>query len=153
MGSAIFFFSSQNGEASSSMSSSVTEEVLELIPAYRLFPDEKKSMVVSSAEGLIRSFAHFGLFFCLGISTILVMKCYPSVTQPYLFSMVLCGVYAVFDEMHQEFFSTGRAFQMVDLLKDWAGSAVGMAFVALLYWVFHRINHNRMTSTDEGGLH
>lgn len=50
----------------------------------------------------------------------------------------LCAVYAVFDELHQEFFTDGRAFELVDLAKDWSGSTLGILLTLLLYRSFDK---------------
>ncbi len=35
-------------------------------------------------------------------------------------------LYAVADEIHREFFVDGRAFEFIDLAKDWSGNLVGI---------------------------
>ena len=152
-GSIIFFFSSQHGPVSSSVSSAVTQKVLEHIPTYHLFPEDVKPIVVNNANGLIRSLAHFGLFLCLGFSMALIIKCYPSIRHPYVLSMTLCMLYAVVDELHQEFFSVGRAFEVVDLLKDWAGSAIGITIIAFFYFIFWAMKKNIMSSFKKEAKH
>lgn len=46
--------------------------------------------------------------------------------------MLICGIYAVLDELYQGFFSVGRACESVDLLKDWAGSGLAIFLVWLI---------------------
>ena len=146
--SLVFFFSAQNSTESASISSSVTEQILEVIPAYNHMEDDRKPVVVNTIHTFIRSLAHFGLFLCLGASTALALKCYPKLIHPYALSMILCILYAISDELHQKYFSQGRAFEFVDLLKDWSGSVIGIASVALLYFLFRNKNIVKKLNTE-----
>ena len=38
----------------------------------------------------------------------------------------VCVLYAVTDEIDQEFFVDGRAFELIDIAKDWSGSLIGI---------------------------
>ena len=44
----------------------------------------------------------------------------------FLWAFAVCVLYAVTDEIHQEFFVDGRAFELIDLAKDWSGSLIGV---------------------------
>lgn len=125
----IFFFSAQQGTESAALSGSVTEAVLETIPSFTKLPPENKKTVLQAAQEIFRSMAHFSLFLALGFFVSQLLRCYP-LQHPYIFAIIICVIYAVTDELHQELFSSGRAFQLVDLLKDWSGSFLGIGIVA-----------------------
>ena len=41
-------------------------------------------------------------------------------------AFAVCVLYSVTDEIHREFFVDGRAFEFIDLAKDWSGSLIGV---------------------------
>lgn len=133
---AIFLFSEQVAVTSDSLSRGITEKLLIWLTDYReLTVDQQMAELVSFNE-LVRSFAHFGVFLVLGVCSygfFVSVK----VRRPELIAMILCGAYAIFDEVHQEFFTDGRAFELVDLAKDWSGGALGILIAWLLYHCFN----------------
>lgn len=133
----IFQFSSQQALESVQLSTSITEAVLEQVPMYNELPLQEKIRILSITQEIARSFAHFLLFMFLGLFLILLLKCYP-LKHPFILAILICIVYAITDEIHQEYFADGRAFQIIDLIKDWSGSLIGISIVAL--WCKTKVN-------------
>ena len=135
----INFFSSQSANDSKELSRSVTRKIVSVMPNN----DSENSQAAEDAKVLekdeeVRSAAHVGLFLVLGI--VLSMTLYEyNVPKAFLFAFLFCVLYAVFDEKYQELLEKGRAFEWVDLLKDWSGSFIGITFVAIA----HRIRKKR----------
>ncbi|MEG1427241.1 MAG: VanZ family protein [Oscillospiraceae bacterium] len=126
----IFFFSAQQAPESAALSGSITEAILEKIPSYRELTSERQAAVVNIIQEAIRSLAHFSTFLVLGFFVIQLLLCY-SVKYSYGIAIAICVIYAVTDELHQGFFSAGRACEFIDLVKDWSGSIVAIFGVAL----------------------
>ena len=96
------------------------------------------SVVPAGGNRFLRRFlkepgSHFLLFLLLGIFVSLWMKeqSIAYFLKPVTVSFFICAIYAVTDEIHQEFFVEGRAFELIDLAKDWSGSLLGCIAVRL----------------------
>ena len=110
----IFILSAQNLSTSGALSQSVTDALNE---------DAKTGL----SDETVRSIAHFSLFFLLGVFVSLFFgKCKFKFKFKFLWAFTVCVLYAVTDEIHQEFFVDGRAFEFIDLAKDWSGSFIGV---------------------------
>ena len=108
----IFMLSAQDAPTSEALSRGVTKAVNE----------HAKSGL---SDETVRSIAHFSLFFLLGVFVSLFCgKC--KFKFKFLWAFAMCVLYAVTDEIHQEFFVDGRAFELIDLAKDWSGSLIGV---------------------------
>lgn len=85
-------------------------------------------------NNFIRDLAHMGEFFFLSFCTMLILCL---VGCPLSRCVNLTLLYVVFvsftDELIQYFFSPGRAFEWIDLAKDWTGMFLAMLTFALLY--------------------
>ena len=127
----IFMLSSQPAAQSNHLSKSITSVIATWVPAYQELPQEAKGAWLKEFNEVVRSLAHFSLFLLLGAATALFLN-YRQSKHPYFWTMLFCAIYAVVDELHQEFFSAGRGYQFVDLCKDWSGSLLGIAVIWLL---------------------
>ena len=123
----ITYFSSQSAEKSTEVSEGVTEKIVSSATG-KSEPAVKEN--VKKYDKYTRSFAHFFLFLTLGILLYLALKEF-NVKRSFLYAFAICFLYAIFDETYQELLNQGRAFEVVDLLKDWSGSVLGI-FVAWL---------------------
>lgn len=118
----IFFFSSQNGDDSAKTSGFI----------FSLFPFLKN---IENAEFYIRKFAHFSIYFLLGISTYKMFDAYKyRKYKLLLYSIVFCIFYACTDEFHQSF-SAGRSPQLFDVFIDACGTSLSNV---LSYCFFQR---------------
>lgn len=124
----IFWFSSQTAEQSSAFSGEVTQGLLGGIFTFFQLTAEQQQ----TAHELVRSVAHVGSFSVLGLFASLLTRSY---TERWWIpiTVLACGVYAVFDECHQLWFSAGRAFELVDVAKDLIGTLLGVGAVVLFY--------------------
>lgn len=112
----IFMLSAQDATTSDALSKQVTNTV-------------NKSTGGGLSNEMMRSMAHFALFWLLGVFVSLYLR-ERNVSNTHLLSpLIICVLYAVTDELHQEFFVTGREFELIDLAKDWGGSLLGCVIV------------------------
>ena len=110
----IFMLSAQDLPTSGALSQSVTDALNE-------------HAKTGLSDETVRSIAHFSLFFLLGVFVSLFFgKCKFKFKFKFLWAFTVCVLYAVTDEIHQEFFVDGRAFEFIDLAKDWSGSLMGV---------------------------
>lgn len=128
----IFFFSNENGEVSSNRSKSITNNTINVYE--KVFKKEVKDRkkVHDNLEVVIRKFAHFGLYFILGILVFLCFKEYPiDLRKQIIFSILFCLIYASSDEIHQMFISD-RGPRILDVLIDTLGSTTGIITILLI---------------------
>ena len=122
----IFMFSSQNAEKSSQVSKSIVETVVEKIIEKEVKPE--------SLEKIIRKSAHFALFALLGVFAFLMLKTSGYIRKNmyiFAFTLLICIVYAISDEVHQLFVS-GRDGNVADVVIDTSGALIGMSIAYLL---------------------
>ena len=81
--------------------------------------DNEELMI--NIDGIVRESAHGVEYFILG-----VLVCNASGSA--VLSLILCMLYALSDEIHQ-IPIPGRAFQIMDLLIDFAGIVIGIVFL------------------------
>lgn len=120
----IFYFSSQNADASS------------------LLSDEIKSFFgLKAGIRLIRKCAHFLEF--TGLSVLVFNALYQSrkKTMPIL-TFLITAAYAVTDEIHQ-LFVEGRACRVFDVFIDSLGAAVGIITLLILIEIYKSIKARR----------
>lgn len=114
----IFNFSSQNATNSSGQSMGIIK-VLGL--------DNNKNI-----EFIIRKSAHMFSYFVLFLSAINVFKQFNNIVgrKEYIYSVIICLIYAITDELHQTFVP-GRTGKYEDVLIDMIGVIVGI-FVTMI---------------------
>lgn len=118
----IFLFSHQAGTESAALSGSITAVVIKFASLFGLYIEEV------SAHSLIRSLAHFLMFFVLG-ALWYINFCLKGMTsrKAAMLSAVIGIAYAITDELHQ-LLVPGRACELKDVAVDSAGVllAVGL---------------------------
>lgn len=140
----IFCFSAQNAEKSTETSSSVVENVLDIVmPKEEITPE-----VVKKYQFPFRKAAHFGIYMLLGFALAnafqytLNKKWYVS----YPASALVSILYAVSDEWHQGF-SEGRGPSLTDVLIDSSGAILGiLVFITFTYlycFIIKKISSHR----------
>ena len=117
----IFMFSSQNAEKSSQVSKSIVETVVEKI-IEKVDKTNKVEVKPGSLFALLGVFA----FFMLKTSGYIRKNMYI-----FAFTLLICIVYAISDEVHQLFVS-GRDGNVADVVIDTSGALIGMAIAYLL---------------------
>ncbi|WP_350342305.1 VanZ family protein [Proteinivorax tanatarense] len=120
----IFFFSAQPAKESAELSRGVTEVVTEFIEKVVPFT----ILDFNTLHTFIRKGAHLFIYFVLGI---LVFNAF-QVTgikgwKGIWWSLGVCVLYAITDEIHQ-LFVPGRSGEMMDVLIDSVGATGGIAF-------------------------
>ena len=134
---AIFRFSSQNADDSSTESIRITQELLCAIrDRLRLsWTPSQLSLYIERSEFFIRKLAHFSEYAALGLSLILPLCAFYSGSFKkktlFLTSWIICIAYAASDELHQ-FFSPGRSPQIRDVVIDSFGALAGILLGLLL---------------------
>lgn len=109
----IFIMSSFNSLESSEQSGVIVNFVANLL----------KIKNIELLSLIIRKSAHFIEYLILGILVINMMKDYHS--KYVIISILVCIIYAFSDEVHQ-LFVVGRSCQIIDIMIDTFGSAVGI---------------------------
>ncbi|MCK9478855.1 MAG: VanZ family protein [Firmicutes bacterium] len=137
--SVIFVLSSQPAAQSDKVSYTVTEAIVNAMPGSQEISCEEKHDIVRQLDSKIRKFAHFFLYFMLGIflTGAILYKTYIIDKKTVGLAIAICFVYAVSDEIHQ-FFVDGRSFQIKDIFIDTCGSIFGGAIVILGKRYFNR---------------
>lgn len=140
--STIFGFSGQSAAESSQLSGSLTETLLSLIPSYNTLSVEEQTAVVAVAHEILRSVAHVATFAALGFCVYRLTRSY-ALRRSFFVAFPACVVVAVIDECLQRALAAGRAFEWVDLLKDWSGSLLGIGAAVLVGLVIKGIQYSR----------
>ena len=129
----IFAFSSQPAGETNSLSIGVSQILLKNQTAASLGVDGSAN-AIEVFNLIIRHFAHFFLFFVLGMLVTNAMQAIKTKMRNRLWiSATICFTYAVSDEIHQ-LFVPGRYSSIKDVLIDTAGAILGIA----IYWMIQK---------------
>ena len=130
----IFAFSSQPSGETNHLSIGVSQILLKNQAAASLGVDGSET-AVALFNIIIRHFAHFFLFFVLGVLMLNALKRLKLREHNRIWiSAAICFAYAVSDEIHQ-LFVPGRFSSIKDVLIDTAGAILGIA----VYWMIRMI--------------
>lgn len=126
---AIFFFSCQPATESDAISGGIARKLLEMFTDYSSLAPQEQYTKLMVFDEVLRSLAHFGLallsvFFLYTALTVFGRR------RPAAWTVAVCFLYSLSDEIHQQLFAAGRAFQLEDIAKDWAGALVGLCLAA-----------------------
>ncbi len=113
------------------MSTNVTEKIISAVSEEPADTSSRDNYVAEKNDEL-RYVAHIVLFFFLGINALCLAKEYWNMKKALALTALFCFLFAVFDESYQEILKEGRAFEFADLLKDWAGAAIGMGITYII---------------------
>lgn len=118
---AIFIFC--NSAKTASVSSSVSGGVIAWI---------NDTFGISLSQFVVRKTAHFCEFAALGGALYLFVSCFLHTEEKrFIYAVVIGGVYAATDELHQVFVP-GRSGQVSDWLLDVCGVLFGIAVVMIM---------------------
>lgn len=110
----IFYLSSQDGQQSSSLSTSLFKPLFDIVVPMGVSAD-----ILSL---IIRKTAHFVTYFILGVLIFRAMDTYElNLSQKIYLSVIFCIGYAISDEIHQ-LFVPGRSCNLTDVIVDTMGS-------------------------------
>lgn len=130
----IYNFSAENAEASTSTSGGVIVQILDIF----MEKEEITPPVIQKYQFPIRKAAHFGIYMLLGFCMLnafektFKLKIWLNIS----FSLLSCIIYAILDEVHQNF-SAGRGPSPKDVLIDSVGAVCGI----LIFWGFLMLLH------------
>lgn len=121
----IFCFSAQSGPKSTSVSTVIVQEVIQVVdPEYEQRTPEEQLNVFGFVEKLIRKGAHFLEYAALGFFIRLLVGSY-GLNRRTRISWLIGTLYACTDELHQLFISQ-RAAMWQDVLLDGSGVLAGI---------------------------
>lgn len=140
--STIFFFSSQNSNKSNGISKEITSEIIVKSEQIKHSATTVTKNEFSAIHDIVRSSAHFTLFLILAVFVYLLLKEYP-IKYTKLLCVGICVFYALTDEFHQ-LFVNGRAFELIDLTKDWSGSIIGMCLAVFAMFILKKLRHTSL---------
>ncbi|MBE6599577.1 MAG: hypothetical protein E7638_09060 [Ruminococcaceae bacterium] len=128
----IFSFSSETASESSQTSGSFLEVIITFFnPDFETYSPEVKMAIIEQNSYFIRKTAHFCIYAFLGF---LISNAFayqrkaffkPSVGKSAFFSVMLGGLYAVSDELHQSLVP-GRSCELGDMALDTCGVITGV---------------------------
>ncbi len=130
----IFLFSSQNAENSSSTSSLPTEFLARILkPKFDNYNESDKILILNRCQFIVRKSAHFSVYTILGMLTYNAFRISERFSKKVtiLFSMLVCLLYAISDEIHQ-YFVPGRACRVLDVSIDFSGVMFGILIIFVL---------------------
>ncbi len=132
----IFNFSAQPGKQSAAVSEGVIVQILDVF----LEKEEITPTVVKKFQLPIRKIAHFGVYMLLGFCMISAFEKTFKIKLwiNSVLSGVCCSIYAISDEIHQNF-SESRGPSATDVLIDTGGAIIGIALFLLVLHIFNKI--------------
>ncbi len=123
---AIFCFSAQPAEHSSHVSSTLTEQLIQLLPGTQEMSFSDQKQLLEFVHVFLRKLAHFVEYMILGCLTAALCRTYDlQHYHGFLIAFCASSLYAVSDEVHQ-LFVPGRSCQFLDVLLDSFGVFVGI---------------------------
>lgn len=118
----IFNLSSQAAKQSNQLSKGITEIIVKTVE--KVAPNV--AFDLDSFNHIVRKNAHFIAYLILGILVINALRKSDIYTwQSVVWTLLICFLYAVSDEVHQLFVS-GRSGQVKDVMIDSAGTIAGI---------------------------
>jgi len=124
----IFYFSNQPSIQSDSVSDGVMASIINIVETIigHEFTHTEIENIYEYGITPLRKFAHFSIYFILGILMYSLVKEYNLNRKKMLaISLLLCILYACSDEIHQ-LFVFGRSGEVRDVLIDSFGSFLGI---------------------------
>lgn len=128
----IFNFSAQDGEASGSISTKVTEFIVNILSKVKNMDASLKLHYITKLEPIIRKLAHFGVYTVVGFS-VMGLMCTFDIKNiiKFITSFMIGLTYAISDEVHQ-YFIPGRSARMLDVCIDSLGVLTGIFILIIL---------------------
>lgn len=137
----ILGLSFQSVSSSIKISGTITNAVLEQNTAYKEAPPIVQQVKNDALHVTLRSSAHVVLFATLAFCMSMLAKSYTRKWWAAI-SVPSCMAFAVLDECVQYIRKAGRAFELLDIYRDWQGMLIGIA-VAVVVVIVSTIYHRR----------
>lgn len=124
----IFILSNQPADESTRLSDGLIEKTIGNI--YKLthknYIEEKLTEIKRKNAHIVRKTAHFTIYLILGLLVTTLLKEYNLNNRKIIiYSILICMIYAISDEIHQTFV-IGRSGELKDIIIDTCGSTVGI---------------------------
>lgn len=132
-------FSGATGESSSSLSLTVTEQIVDIIDYNNGMTEEEFADMVELMHTPVRKVAHMTEYAILCILLFVPMKMTiknKEVGRLLLIAFIICVLYAAFDEIHQ-LFVDGRSGRFSDVIIDSIGASFGLGVVFCINKLAH----------------
>jgi len=127
----IFYLSHQPAGESNQLSKGISKIVAQNIEMV----SGKEEINLRSFNNIIRDYAHFSLYFILGVILVSALKKFGlNIKNTLLFSILICVIYAISDELHQ-IFVPGRGAQLSDVMIDSSGAILGVFITFCINWI------------------
>lgn len=135
----IFSFSCENGGESAESSGSFIHTVISFFDNdFSTLSPERQTEIIETYDHFVRKAAHFTIYAILGGLLSLTLFSFGLKNMKlFITSVILSGLYAVSDEIHQ-YFVPGRACMIRDMILDTCGGAVGAVFGMLILHMIMR---------------
>lgn len=131
----IFNFSAQDGEASGSISTKVTEFIVNILSKVKNMDASLRLHYITKLEPIIRKLAHFGVYTVVGFSVMGFMCTFDIKNIVKVITSFMIGLtYAISDEVHQ-YFIPGRSARVLDVCIDSVGVLTGI-FILIILIIF-----------------
>lgn len=145
----VFCFSHQPSEISTQTSGGVIKTFVNFV--IKDIDPAKEIVMVEELQHIVRKIAHFTLYLCGGIliyhatfslKRLLDPNRYHLLKFTKTISIVMGGIYAISDEIHQ-FFIPGRSCEIKDMLIDTSGIIVGVLICCGIVSVIQKIRKHK----------
>lgn len=134
----IFYFSQQNSKESLNVSNNFLVKFIEVAKGHSLSAKEKEN-ITKKFTLYIRKFAHFFLYFVLAIFVFVLLREFITIDYKLIFFTILvCFIYAITDELHQ-YFIPGRTSRVFDILVDTTGATISTMFTYSIHKLIESI--------------
>ncbi len=135
----IFCFSNTPSKESNSKSVNLISNVIKI--SYKItnkeIDDNYVNKLATKYNYIVRKFIHFSEYFILTILIILALNLF-RVYNKYLCAIIICLIFATWDEIHQ-LFIIGRSGQFIDILIDTSGGIM----TCLIIFILHKFKNRR----------
>ncbi len=131
----VFSFSSQVAEESQETSEGFTVSVLKCFDWFNELTEEKQTEFVVGVQFVVRKGAHFSAYAALGLCLFSAMNLTFKFKKLWLWSFLVCAIYAISDEFHQ-YFVPGRSMELRDVLIDSSGAMLGILIVLFVVKIY-----------------
>lgn len=123
----IFIFSSFEAKDSDKQSKTIDRAISNVVSVVdKDITPKEKEIIVTYVDYPVRKLAHISEYLILAILVFLYINCFKiKYSKKFIYTLIVCVVYAITDEIHQ-IFSPGRAALFTDILIDAFGSSIGL---------------------------
>ena len=134
----IFIFSSHTAAESSGVSGGLIASFAErLHPGFEEMSETDQQQYIESWQFLVRKTAHFSIYALLGLLLCVPVSVVADRRYVFPISLVVAGLYAVSDEIHQ-YFVPGRSCEIRDMMIDFCGAVMGCAIYLLILEIIQK---------------